>query len=123
LDLERYTKQTGIRVDFSNIDCPKRFQENIETVIYRIVQEALTNTAKYSGASVVTVDCHHEEGTLCVTIEDNGCGFEATMVPQESMGLRGMYDRALLIGGTVTIYTTPGYGTRVICEVPVEPLT
>ncbi len=118
--VNRYTSQTGIKVNLACQRCAGRYPEDVETAIYRIVQESLTNTAKYSRASQAKVECRYKDGTLGLVIEDDGCGFDASVISQESMGISGMYDRAFLLGGTLTVDSSPGKGTRITCELPVK---
>ena len=90
----------------------------IEVGIYRIVQEALTNVtrhahAKHASVSLVTTP----EQVRCV-VEDDGAGFDPTRIPQGRYGLRGMSERAKLLGGELRVATCPGEGTRIEVTVP-----
>ncbi|MGH8221565.1 MAG: sensor histidine kinase [Woeseiaceae bacterium] len=92
-----------------------------ETLVFRVVQEALTNIVKHAEATRVTVavDCHND--TLRVVIEDNGVGFDvaATLAaPERGLGIRGMRDRAELFGGVLAIDSVAGGGTTVVLSVP-----
>lgn len=117
--ISRYSDQRDVRVNLV-YKGKGRLPENLETAVYRIVQEALTNAAKYSGASEVTVKCQLNEGALNLIIEDNGCGFDAGSISMDSMGISGMYDRVFLLGGLLTVDSTPGVGTRIACELSVR---
>jgi len=98
----------------------RRFQPEIETAVYRIVQEALTNVARHAGVSKVTVRLWADEEALNVQIEDQGAGFdrEAALATGTSSGLSGMHERVALLGGRLTIETAPGTGTRLTAELP-----
>ena len=85
---------------------------------YRIVQEALGNAARHSGASAAQVALATSPGLLRVVVADNGRGFDPAVGHQSGLGLVGMRERAVLLGGTLRIDSAPGNGTRVVLEVP-----
>ncbi|MGQ9492122.1 MAG: ATP-binding protein, partial [Anaerolineae bacterium] len=96
----------------------RRLAPEVETALYRIVQEALTNVAKYANATHVSVLLERRDGQLTVIVEDNGCGFDAEQVlrsgaVENRLGLYGMRERAELIGGALTIESQMGCGTTV----------
>jgi len=119
--LERYTGHTGIKVDLrcSGLD-GQRFATPVETVAYRITQEALTNVARYAGVTTAHVSVWATRDALQVQVSDSGAGFD----PVEAMGrgrtsgLSGMRERALSVGGELVIESTPGRGTRVSARLP-----
>jgi PAS domain S-box-containing protein len=118
---ERYTAHTRVRVDFEHAGLEGRpCRPEVETAAYRIVQEALTNVARHAEASEVQVRLWVEGGRLLLRIEDQGRGFEPTITldPEESSGLAGMYERAMLLGGRLRIESSPGAGTRIQAELP-----
>lgn len=88
--------------------------------VYRIVQEALANVARHSGAELARVHLAVEGGILRVTIEDSGRGFDPAAVRDNGLGLAGMRERAALLGATLAIATTPDVGTCIALEVPLE---
>lgn len=91
------------------------------TVVYRIVQEALTNVARHSRASHVLVTLALERQMLTATIEDDGVGFDVQVIGKtQSVGLLGMAERAKLVGGTVAIRSLAGGGTSIVLRVPVS---
>jgi signal transduction histidine kinase len=102
----------------------QRLPSEIEVSVYRIIQEALTNIAKYAGASQVSVVLRQRDSSLVAIIEDNGSGFDVNRVMsakwENRLGLFGMYERASLIGGNLTIESQPGNGTSVFLEVPLK---
>jgi signal transduction histidine kinase len=117
---ERYTAQTQVHVVFKQIGLERRFRPEIETAVYRMVQEALTNVARHAGASKATVRLWADDETMGVQIEDQGAGFdlEAALSTGASSGLAGMHERVALLGGQLTIETAPGTGTRLTAELP-----
>lgn len=96
-----------------------RLGPNLESTVYRVVQEALTNVVRHSGAAECGVLVGRDGDRLRVIIEDDGSGFDLDGVRSGALGLRGMKERAALVGGAVRISSTPGAGTSVILEVPV----
>lgn len=118
----RYTDQTSIHVDFRHTNLEgRRFGPKVETAAYRIVQEALTNVARHADVDKVAVHLWTEQSTLNVRIEDQGAGFDPEHVmTEESSGLVGMRERAVLLGGALTIESTPGAGTRLAARLPLD---
>ena len=101
-----------------------RLASEVETALYRIVQEALTNIAKYARATHVSVLLERRDGQINAIVEDNGCGFDAEQVlrtgaAENRLGLYGMRERAELIGGALTVESQTGCGTTVFVRVPV----
>ncbi len=116
MHIRRYTSQTQIRVDFKHSGVEgRRFGPDPETAAFRVVQEALTNVARHSGAVEVIVRVWADDHALMVQIEDHGCGFEHEVVMRggASTGLLGMRERALLLGGQFSIESSPETGTSV----------
>ena len=113
--------RSGVAVDLaaSALDGDRRLDPGIETVVYRVVQEALTNVVRHARAERVSVTVTEQESRVRVLVEDDGVGFDATRgEPHRHLGLDGMAERAGLIGGTVTVQSEPGAGTAVVLEVP-----
>jgi len=120
---ERFTRQMNIHVVFEHMGLSdKRFPLEIETAVYRIIQEALTNVARHAKAKEVTVRLWSDEEVLGAQIEDHGVGFnpEAVLKKGNTSGLNGMRERAVLLGGHFTIETNPGAGTRLTAEFPIS---
>jgi PAS domain S-box-containing protein len=119
---ERYTSQTGILVDFKHRDVDRRFESKVETAAYRVVQQALTNTAQHAGVAGVTVRLWAEANKLYLQVEDRGRGFDPEIVMKvtRSSGLFGMSERTSLVGGRMTIDSTPGEGTTITAELPLN---
>ena len=117
---ERYQSQTGVRVTFSHRGLQRRLGPEIETAVYRIVQEALTNVARHAGIKETSVRLVANRGSLSVYIEDHGVGFdvEKAMDGGTSSGLTGMHERAVLLGGHLKVNSSPGGGTRVVARLP-----
>jgi len=119
----RYSERTGISTVVSG-DLPRTINigRPIETACFRIVQEALTNAARYSRASRIDVNIEKQNGTLRMTIADDGVGFvvkdHLNAGLATALGLRGMKERALAVGGKLTINSEVGKGTQIMLLVP-----
>lgn len=121
--VREYERRQLIAVDFGVQGEEIRLPTTYETVIFRIVQEALTNVAKHAQATQVTVTLAIQPGQIRVTVTDNGCGFDPAALPTEQgqrvgWGLLGMRERALLLGGHCEIQSTPRLGTSIQVEIP-----
>lgn len=118
-DLDKLSEESNIKVQFETFDMNERLPERVETILYRIVQEALTNVAKHSQATRVDLIMKKEENRLTLILEDNGIGFDDTFIhPQEHLGLSGMRERVEMIAGKLSIETSPGIGTAIFVTVP-----
>ena len=113
-----FAEHTGIGVQLEARLDDARLPEEVETTLYRIVQEALTNIVKHAHARTVSVLLVRRGATVNVVIEDDGRGFEEAEVRDDGLGLVGMRERVGLIGGKLRIETSPGSGTTVAVEVP-----
>jgi signal transduction histidine kinase len=119
-NFKRYFKQTGIRVLFKHTPLTERLPTQLETAVFRIVQEALTNVARHAGVKEVTVRLWKNAERVGVQVEDLGGGFDAegTQAKRASTGLSAMRERAELLGGEFTLESAKGSGTRVTVELP-----
>jgi PAS domain S-box-containing protein len=92
-------------------------------MVFRVVQEALTNAVRHAGASRVTVRAMREEQSIVVLVEDDGKGLDTRqLVDSQSWGIVGMHERARYFGGELTITGKPGQGTTVALRLPLEDL-
>jgi signal transduction histidine kinase len=112
-----FAEQTGIAADLESRLPETRLPSEIETVLYRVVQEALTNVVKHAQAEHVSVLLHVKGGRVAVVIEDDGRGF-AEGDETTGIGLLGMRERVALVNGSVTVESSPGAGTTIVVEVP-----
>jgi two-component system, NarL family, sensor histidine kinase UhpB len=119
--ISRFSQQTGIHAALHHEGAAEAINEDQQTVIYRVVQEALSNTAQHSDATIVDFDLrvvpsHGVE----LHVRDNGRGFEPGRGADgdSGIGLAGMAERARLVGGELTVTSSPGSGTRVRLYIP-----
>ncbi|HXR12028.1 MAG TPA: GAF domain-containing protein, partial [Gaiellaceae bacterium] len=110
--LERLTssfeEQTGIAMQFQSSLPPGRLPPEVETALYRIAQESLTNIVKHARASSVSIVVGRKEDAVSVVVEDDGVGFDPARTREEGLGLIGMRERVALLGGRLTIESRPG---------------
>jgi PAS domain S-box-containing protein len=118
---QRYSGQTKIRVDFEHHGLDRRLPSELETGIYRIVQEALTNAARHANIDEIRVRIWTHEVLLVMRIEDDGQGFDpkAVLKARVSSGLSGMQERAVALGAQFQIQSAKGTGTRLLAEFPI----
>jgi len=123
---QHYQDRFGIPVELQTVGLEsERLTPEVETTVYRIVQEALTNAAKYASCTHISVLLQARQGQLSVIVEDDGCGFDVNRVFQSEagrtrLGLYGMKERAELIGGHLDIESQPGAGTALYVRVPLQ---
>jgi signal transduction histidine kinase len=97
----------------------ERLPSDVETVLYRLVQEALTNVVKHAHAEHVSIVLRRKEGVVTAVIEDDGRGFEDGQV-EGGLGLVGMRERVALVNGRFRIEASANAGTTLLVEVPVR---
>ena len=99
-----------------------RLPPELETTLYRVVQEALSNVVKHAGAERVSIVLAQRGSGVAATIDDDGQGFDESLIRPDALGLTGMRERLALVGGTLEIESAPGSGTTVAARVPVSPI-
>ena len=117
--LKRVAATSGVAIDSDvrlGADGP-RLDPEIERTLYRLIQESLTNVMKHAEAAHVTVELKEEAGCLNVIVVDDGAGFDTAQI-SPGFGLVSMQDRVGLVGGRVTVESSPGAGTTVRAELP-----
>ena len=95
-----------------------RLGQETETVLYRIVQESLTNIVKHAAAGHVSITLVRKAASAVVVVEDDGSGFDPDGIRDGALGIAGMRERVALVGGKLTLETSPGAGTTLVAEVP-----
>jgi signal transduction histidine kinase len=118
--IHEFSRQYGITVEFDTVGIQeKRLPIEIETALFRIIQESLTNVVLHAQATQVDVLLSLTEKHISAIIEDNGVGFtHASTMTEEQLGLFGMRERVEMLGGRFTIESSPGKGTTIKAEVP-----
>jgi signal transduction histidine kinase len=118
-------RNTGWKISFDETLGATRLPSRIETTLFGVAQEALTNVRKHAGTTRVHLALERHEATIRLTVQDWGCGFQPRAGlketrPGEHMGLREMRERVELIGGHFSLTSQPGAGTLVVAEVPLS---
>lgn len=121
--VKEYQKKCAIEVEFQATGLKQRLPAEMETALYRIVQECLTNTAKHANAHRVTIMLREEPERVFGRIVDDGRGFDyeallKTPGQELGLGLAGMHERAVLLDGTLDIHSVPGQGTTIEVNIP-----
>ncbi len=116
--IDSFAEQSEIRVDFHSALGELRLPSEVETTLYRVVQESLTNIVKHADARNVSVSLARRDSTIAAVVEDDGAGFEPRAARAESVGLIGMRERLALLDGRLEVESRPGAGTTVVAEVP-----
>ena len=117
------TAHHGLPIAFRHEGVSGAIPRDVALCLYRIVQEALRNAIKHSGAREVTVDLTVSSDGLALTIADDGGGFDADAAEHEGLGLASMRERLEPVGGTLVIRSKPGAGTRIEVTVPQRSVT
>jgi signal transduction histidine kinase len=115
---DTFSEQTGMRVDLES-QIRDRLPTDVETTLYRIVQEALTNIVKHAQATAVSIVLARQADIVTAVIEDDGRGFSLGST-RDGLGLLGMGERLTLLGGKLKIESSHGAGTTIVAEVPLS---
>jgi len=126
--VKEYQKKCSIDVEFHASGFKERLPAEMETALYRIVQECLTNTAKHANANRVTITLKEETARVYARITDDGEGFDyeallKTPGQERGLGLAGMHERAVLLDGTLSIHSTSERGTIIEVSIPLPSVS
>jgi len=113
-----FSETTGIAVELETTLGEERLPGEVETALYRIVQEALTNIVKHARATKVSIVLVRRDGQVTALVEDDGEGFDPAAARADGLGLVGMRERVALVDGRLTIESSAGSGTTLAVEVP-----
>ncbi len=115
---DSFAEQAEIRVDFHSALGAARLPTDVESTLYRVVQESLTNIVKHAQAQNVSVSISRRDSAVVAVIEDDGAGFDPRSVREDGFGFLGMRERLALLDGRLEIESRPGAGTTIVAEVP-----
>ena len=120
--INEWSERSGIDADFQSIGLETiRFTPEVETALYRVIQEALTNITKHAAARLVSVVVERRRGDAIVVVEDDGVGFAPDQIASTGrLGLLGMQERVTLVGGSLQIEAAPQSGTLIRVRVPIN---
>lgn len=116
----RFSSNTGIQCNVRIEDDEIQLDENHAIALFRIVQESLTNALRHAQAKKIDITLRRDAGDYLLKIRDNGKGFETSEKKMNSFGLVGIRERALMLGGMVTIESSPGKGTEIKVRIPLN---
>jgi DNA-binding NarL/FixJ family response regulator/signal transduction histidine kinase len=117
----QFSEQTGIHARFRRLGASRRYHPDLEIALYRIVQEALTNVARYAGVSDVRVTLRSSPERIGVRVRDHGAGFDPEQILSGSTGIAGMKERLRPFSGELIVQSRRGRGTSVTATVPFQP--
>jgi signal transduction histidine kinase len=118
---EDHARTISVKPVFVHGIIPVTLPASVSLCLYRVVQEALRNAAKYAGASEVTVTLRREGRGIRAIVSDNGCGFDRKTLHRPGLGLLFVAERVKLLGGRSAIRSAPGKGARISVWVPCRP--
>jgi signal transduction histidine kinase len=121
--VKKCLEPAGVKVHLKAAGLKDQLPAEVETAVFRVVQEAITNIARHAQATEANISLIHKDGKLIVRVEDDGVGFDPALVMnngQTGWGLRGMEERITLLGGKFYIGSKAGNGTLLLAEVPLE---
>ena len=122
---ENYLEAAGIKVHLETAGLERRLLAQMETALFRIIQEATTNIAKHASAESASISLEFNEDSVVIHIEDDGKGFDLGEVMrsrdgERGLGLLSMKERAEFLGGVLSIKSLPGFGTQITVKIPIE---
>ncbi len=118
---DRQESDPTIRIVFRSDRNGRRLDPEAELAVYRVVQEALTNSLKHAGAKTIEIDLTESDNSIVARVRDDGCGFDLEGSAMNGLGLGGMRERARLLGGELKIGSATSRGTEVVLRLPLEP--
>jgi signal transduction histidine kinase len=117
--VETHSARDGVVIDVEiGLEPTERLPTEVETTLYRIVQEALTNVARHADAARISILVTRKNDRVVAVIEDDGSGFDPASVGDDRLGLAGIRERVALLGGRLLVEAAPGKGTTLAAEVP-----
>ena len=116
-------EEIGVQVSFDTLDETTRLPPQLETLLFRIAQEAINNVVHHADAKSVVISLERDDGSICLRVEDDGRGFDVAKITGQALrlrrlGLLGIQERADLVGGEATVDSMPGRGTRLQVRMP-----
>jgi signal transduction histidine kinase len=112
-----FSKRSRLPVEYEAATIPS-ISDVTAITLYRFLQETLTNVLKHAEATRVWVELSQEEGSILLTVQDNGKGFTKENADRKGIGMQGLHERVTIAGGKLTVRSTPGRGTVVVAHLP-----
>jgi signal transduction histidine kinase len=123
---QQFAERTNVQAEFESVGTKRRLPTQVETVLFRIAQEALNNVGRHARATHASVTLAFGAEAVTLKVEDDGAGFDVSKVmgahtERRAWGLLGVQERIELVGGKFTIESERGRGTKLVVEIPVKP--
>jgi two-component system sensor histidine kinase UhpB len=123
---QRHAEKLNVAVDYQSRGLRGRLPAEVELVLYRVAQEALTNISKHANATQVSLDIDRSSDDVSISIRDNGRGFDGAASGSSDgrglgLGIFGMEERVALVGGRFRIWARPSVGTEIFAFIPLSP--
>lgn len=124
--LKTAASRSGVRIDLQSDPGVSSVPRGLDTTVFRLVQEAVSNALRHAGARAIRVELGTGTGALRIVVEDDGVGFDPAVVGQkikrgEHLGLLGMTERVHGVGGRIDFESRPGGGSRIVVQMPLAP--
>ncbi|MFH1381849.1 MAG: GAF domain-containing protein [Chloroflexota bacterium] len=122
---ENNLQTIGVKVNFKTVGRVRRLGQQLETTLFRVIQEAITNIARHAEAKNAEITLHFKKGIITIHVKDDGLGFDvaealSSKERPRGLGLLGMKERVELANGTLSVQSYPGGGTEINIEIPLE---
>jgi hypothetical protein len=117
---QNFSERSPLSIELSFEPADIVYSKDVSTAAFRIVQEALTNIIRHSGAASASITARHSSDELQLDISDNGRGMDLARSRRDHLGLIGMSERAHMLGGSMEIDSAPGRGTRISVRLPLS---
>jgi two-component system sensor histidine kinase DegS len=119
--VETFNEQSGIEVRLISTGMEQRFESYLEVMVFRAIQELLSNIARHSQATQVILQMDTSPTGLRLSLEDNGKGFDVEKMSEKGgMGLKVIRDRVQMLGGTMEVHSTLGHGSHILFQIPTK---
>ncbi|MCU1258202.1 MAG: histidine kinase, partial [Bryobacterales bacterium] len=122
---DQFTRRTGIPCRFRAAGLQEMLPDDVKTCVFRVIQEALNNCQKHASPTKVQVVIEQKRDSLSVQVEDDGAGFiiNEKNVRHSGLGVLGMRERASMLGGSVSVQSSPGMGTLLTLSLPLARMS
>ena len=120
--INRVESSSPLKIFHEHDEVIERFDPIVEGVVFRIVQEAVTNAIRHSKGTSIRINISESDKLLTLKITDDGVGFDPTRIPENRFGIRGITERASLFDGVAKIISQPGQGTEILVKLPITRL-
>jgi signal transduction histidine kinase len=120
--VDRAKSSSNMQIIYTHDPVIERFDPILEGVVFRIIQEAVTNALRHSQGTQVKINLTESNNILTIKVLDDGIGFDPAQVPENRFGIRGITERASLFDGIAKIKSQPDQGTKIIIKLPIARL-